>query len=433
MSSTYISKSQTASNKQKFTYSVWVKKNSATAECVLLNAYSNSTNYSKIQIDSDSRFHYDDYQGTQEGRKSSTAKLRDVNGWYHLVAVWDTNNSTADDRMIIYINGERVSAFDHSTNPSSGTNSYINDSARNLYIGRKENNSVSANMTLSHAHFCDGYAYAPSDFGETDSTTGEWKIKTSPSVSYGTNGFWIFKDGNTITDSSPNSNNFTLGAGTLTKTEDCPSNVFATGNPLAIKNSPIFTNGNNTITALGSSPYDVTTLGTLGMSSGKFYYEVKWRYGGNQNNQAFTTGITASNQPLATNMSSGSYNNVWFNLNGGDLKKNNSDVGTDYPISVNSIVGFAWDLDNGTLKIHENGTYKNSGNAVVTGIPSDTYLPFFSPNGGTTTSICDLNFGNGYFGSTQISSAGTNASGNGIFEYDVPTGYTALSTKGLNL
>ena len=41
--------------------------------------------------------------------------------------------------------------------------------------------------------------------------------------------------------------------------------------------------------------------------------------------------------------------------------------------------------------------------------------------------------GNGYFGSTVISSEGTNASGNGIFEYDVPSGFTALSTKGLNL
>ena len=44
-----------------------------------------------------------------------------------------------------------------------------------------------------------------------------------------------------------------------------------------------------------------------------------------------------------------------------------------------------------------------------------------------------VNFGNGYFGTTAVSSAGTNASNNGIFEFDVPTGYTALSTKGLNL
>ena len=44
-----------------------------------------------------------------------------------------------------------------------------------------------------------------------------------------------------------------------------------------------------------------------------------------------------------------------------------------------------------------------------------------------------FNFGNGYFRTTPISSAGTNASGEGIFEYDVPTGYTAFSTKGFNL
>ena len=44
----------------------------------------------------------------------------------------------------------------------------------------------------------------------------------------------------------------------------------------------------------------------------------------------------------------------------------------------------------------------------------------------------NANFGNGYFGTTAISSEGTNASGIGKFEYDVPAGYTALSTKGLN-
>ena len=53
-------------------------------------------------------------------------------------------------------------------------------------------------------------AYQASDFGETDSTTGEWKIKTSPSVTYGTNGFFILKDGNSVTDQSGNGNNFQL-------------------------------------------------------------------------------------------------------------------------------------------------------------------------------------------------------------------------------
>ena len=44
-----------------------------------------------------------------------------------------------------------------------------------------------------------------------------------------------------------------------------------------------------------------------------------------------------------------------------------------------------------------------------------------------------MNFGNGYFGTSTISSEGTNAAGQGKFEYNVPTGYTALCTKGLNI
>ena len=39
------------------------------------------------------------------------------------------------------------------------------------------------------------------------------------------------------------------------------------------------------------------------------------------------------------------------------------------------------------------------------------------------------NFGNGFFGTTAISSEGTNASGIGKFEYDVPANFTALCTK----
>ena len=54
-------------------------------------------------------------------------------------------------------------------------------------------------------------------------------------------------------------------------------------------------------------------------------------------------------------------------------------------------------------------------------------------NSGTygTGNVIDANFGNGYFGTTAVSSAGTNASGIGTFEHDGPTGYNALSTLGL--
>ena len=58
----------------------------------------------------------------------------------------------------------------------------------------------------------------------------ENKTDITPSVAWGNFGFLILKNGNSLTDESTNTNNFTLGSGTLTNTLDCPSNVFATLN-----------------------------------------------------------------------------------------------------------------------------------------------------------------------------------------------------------
>ena len=105
---------------------------------------------------------------------------------------------------------------------------------------------------------------------------------------------------------------------------------------------------------------------------------------------------------------------------------------------------FAMDMDNKKMWSGANGTWYSSGNPATGANPTwetsqfpsifdNGFIPYCqSYNSGVVTEFA-FNFGNGYFGSTQISSAGTNASGNGIFEYDVPANFTALSTKGLNL
>ena len=105
------------------------------------------------------------------------------------------------------------------------------------YIGRETGTGSLFNGIMSFVNFTDGYAYAPTEFGETDSLTGEWKIKIDSTVTYGTNGYFIFKNGtnlsgSTVQDQSGQGNNFTVTAGTLTDTKDCPDNVFATMNVL---------------------------------------------------------------------------------------------------------------------------------------------------------------------------------------------------------
>ena len=128
---------------------------------------------------------------------------------------------------------------------------------------------------------CDGYSYDATSFGETDSTTGEWKIKTNPSVSYGTNGYWILKDGNSVTDQSGQSNNFTVGAGTLTNTEDNPSNNFCTLN--ASQRSRMTSDSSADYIKQGGTTFDTTSdnalksinNGNIGVQSGKWYWEAK--------------------------------------------------------------------------------------------------------------------------------------------------------------
>ena len=166
---------------------------------------------------------------------ATSAAQRDTSGWYHVVVQFDSTQSTASDRVKLYINNELQTSLSQTTYPSQNLDSWLCD-ATTIEIGRRSHGSGQYySGSMSHVHFIDGTIYAPSTFGETDSTTGEWKIKTDPGIStanYGNNGFWMFKDDNSYNDNSGNGNNFSLGGGTLTKTEDNPSNVFATFNPL---------------------------------------------------------------------------------------------------------------------------------------------------------------------------------------------------------
>ena len=96
------------------------------------------------------------------------------------------------------------------------------------------------------------------------------------------------------------------------------------------------------------------------------------------------------------------------------------------------------DLDNQKLYFHKNGTYQNSGDP--TSGSTGTGAAFTLGSGVTyvvgassyyTQDHYSFNFGNGFFGTTAITSAGSNGNGS-LFEYNVPTGYYALNTKNIN-
>jgi len=424
----------TADERKKHTFSAWVKLSSTGT--IFANRPSNTYRFYYMILNNSHSYKnqfycYMVYNGSDMLEARGTRKLRDINGWYHIVVRTDTTQATGSDRFRVYINGEQETlTFGHT--PDQNEELQVNRDTVH-YIGEEGNGNNQFDGSMSHIHFCDGYSYAPTEFGETDSTTGEWKIKTSPSVSYGTNGFFILKDGNSVTDQSGNSHNWAVNAGTLTKTEDNPSNVFATMNPLFHKAGAItFSNGNNTATA-GSGSTSWTTrwgISSIGFSSGKFYAEAKISdYG---SGQLYPIGIVRDENIPNIDSSIGSNGWGYYTLASGGGTIIGSEDGTNLQTSLGAsttgdIIGLAVDADNNTLQFYKNGSTLGS---QVTGITAGTY--FIGCNGYANFGI-QMNFGNGYFGTTAVSSAGTNASGNGIFEYDVPTGYTALSTKGLNL
>ena len=59
-------------------------------------------------------------------QKKSAAVLRDPSAWYHIVSVFDSTNSTGEDRSRLYINGERVTDWSADSDPAEDLDGYIN-------------------------------------------------------------------------------------------------------------------------------------------------------------------------------------------------------------------------------------------------------------------------------------------------------------------
>ena len=231
-------------------------------------------------------------------------------------------------------------------------------------------------------------------------------------------------------DSSSNAHTMTT-SGTLTATYDNPSNNFCTWNPLDnYWQGATFANGNLQFTTTTTA--ESWNSGTLGVASGKWYWEL----------QGDNFGIAG----LVTDGNTGSYylgNKVdtWgYYIDGGLFHNGSKTSSWGATHSITDIMGVAVDLDNNFLYLAKNNTWQNSGvptsgatgtGGLAVGTPSSGfYYPANGDYGGDAV-LCTGNFGNGYFGTTAVTSAEADGNGIGAFEYAPPTGYFALCTKNI--
>mgnify|MGYP001361653334 CR=1 FL=1 len=431
---------------QTCTFSVWVKLTHDGSRNAIYGSSTGSNAFTSLSFKSDGEL---DLRARNSSSTDiidviSNAVFRDPSAWYHVMSVYDMTNATRANRAQIYINGVRITDLSDDTLPNNTTTDFYNgDFISDMQIGRTNTNSSNmfyADFYLAEYHRVDGQALTPSSFGETKS--GIW-IPKRYSGSYGNHGFYLnFADTSDIgKDVSGNGNDFTPN--NLAATDvvpDSPTNNWCTLNPLTKPHASTitFSEGNlKSSTAASTAAAEHGATFTI-PKSGKWYWEADFTGAATNGSQAAMMGImdidtqTIGLSGNHINNTTGDYVS-YYTHNSAIYENNTLDSGFSGNESA-ATVGFAFDIDNGYLFIHLNGTYIGGTPNFSTGAnhaaepnTTRTWLPWFGANGGGTVTWT-ANFGQD---SANVSSANSDSNGRGTFEYEVPSGYLALCSANL--
>ena len=441
-------------NRRTWTFSAWLKRtriSNADATQMIYGTYTDGNNRLEIGFNADNKLVFKEKVSSSTNIDFTTTRVfRDSSAWYHIVVAVDTTQSTNTDRVKIYVNGEQITAWVDSTYPSQNYDTYNNLTGRVFNVGQEGNNSYYFQGVMTHVHNVDGAALAPTSFGQTDSTSGIWKVLSGSAPSYGTNGFWLkFENAGALgTDSSGQSNTFTV-SGNLKQNIDTPSINWCTTCDLHQHNP---SNGTFTTTYAGSRfVTNATSQAMMGIQSfpplkkGKWYAEFKLIAEGSGESICGVMNALDDMQQSSSGFSSARGYGVASN---GDAKYGGSAHGANNwstTYAINDIISIALDMDNYKVYFAKNGQYADgSGNwdEAFTGSPAfltlantinkDAYSFAGGDKSTSQATTWEVNYGQGFFGITAVASANADGNSQGKFEYAVPSGYYALNTKNLN-
>ena len=432
-----------ASNRKTFTWSGWVKRSNLGT---IQGLFSVDTGASESTLG----FLADDTLRFALGLAptypliETTQVFRDVSAWYHIVCAFDTTQATQENRVKLYVNGSQITAFDTASYPPQNADTEFN-TANPHEIGFYSNQTGGAGYFdgyMADVHFIDGTAKSPTDFGEFDEDSGIWKPKAYDG-SYGTNGFYLdFDDSSSLgNDVSGNNNDFTAtNLASTDQTTDTPTNNFCTMNSLNKSNSMLLKEGNLKAEANGS---DQAVAGTIGITSGKWYFEFYYPAGDNPE-----LGLMPVVKSIAgaSTTDSPTLNATAFITNNGGMRTGDWSTTSTTGLSSQtgeSVIGVAVDADNGKMWFtNASGTYFNSGNPATGSNPQATFdadwlsqtsgvLPYtiVATGAGQFTIV---NFGQeGSFAGNKTAQGNSDGNGYGDFYYAPPSGYLALCTQNL--
>ena len=439
-------------NQDRWTLSLWVKRGTlGAAQCFFASTDGSATSFDAKFDANDSLDVYNYLGGGFGARLVTNRKFRDVSAWYHIVIVYDSGNATEAQRLRIYVNGTEESSFSTTNYPTVNEDSDINVNGSTVEIGRQGNGSQFFDGYMAEIFLLDGTVYAPTAFGETDEDTGIWiPIDAKGDLTFGTNGFYFeFKQTGTGTDASgmgadTSGNNNHYAPTNLAATDvttDTPTNNFCVWNGVDYSGDTALAEGNTEGFASSADDYHQGARGSIAVSSGKWYWEVKAVEVGDTSNIVFAGIISADHsfrKDEEDELLVGTYG--MRSSNGNSVTSNGSALAyATYGAAFvdGDILNLALDMDNNRLYIGKGGSWADgSGNIDESSINSylslsttpSAYMPMVIGYSTGAAIKYQANFGNAPH---SISSGNADANGYGNFEYAVPSGYYALCTKNL--
>ena len=442
----------TVTNRLKFTISLWVKRSTLGAKSMIGTVGGDNSNFGAIWFDSNDKLNCTEGSGGGELNFITNRVFRDVSAWYHIVLAIDTTQGTESNRVKIYVNGVQETSFGTSTYPSQNSNMHLNRGGKAQYLGRHtdSSNDYYFDGYMAEVVWIDGSQEAVTSFGEFDEDSGIWKPIDVSGLTFGNNGFYLdFEDsanlGNDVNGGTDwTETNF---AATDQSTDTCTNN-FCTVNALdSISTGGTFSEGNTTVQSTTSNRGIFT--GTFGLSSGKWYWEIKTSASAGTHASDEWNFIGVSNLPASNTdnilASSGTNSNKLYEyaIHGydGDFYNNASDETYGASFTTGDIIGVFLDLDNNRIYWSKNGLWAdgsgNSDEADPNGFKSVTdpastiggfYFPACGDGGTNVNKTWQWNFGGtpGF----AISSGNNDPNGYGNFEYPTEGAY-AICSKNL--
>ena len=246
-------------------------------------------------------------------------------------------------------------------------------------------------------------------------------------MTYGTNGFHLDFNGNT-NDTSGNGNDWTANnISAHDYVPDTPTDGFAVLNGTTSGGVGTLTEGN--LVYQGASSQWESKISTIGVSSGKWYYEVSPISG--SSTQGIFFGITNTSDTYL-NLYLGYYGNTWgyYGLNG---QKYNNSTALSYGAAIadGDVVGVALDADAGTLTFYKNGVSQGvaySGLSLGGSYDQEWFLGLSCYG----TAKAAINFGqDSSFSGRLLTQGNADDNGKGDFYYAPPSEHLALCNANL--